>query len=444
MLELAISMLKDYHLCDHCLGRQVALVGYGLSNNERGKILKNALVLELFEKAKQDKEAAMILQNIAEMGNILAKYSFEKILDKSSKHSLADGRSCHLCQGLFVRLDDIVKRIVAKLENEDYQSFLVGAKFAPEVIEREDDLRAKYKITTGESIKSEFTREIGKKIMILTEKEPDFHLPDITIVIDLVSQKTILQKRSLYLYGRYNKFIRTIPQTRWPCYDCKGIGCIKCDFTGKRYQVSIEELIAEPILKITGGIGSKFHGAGREDINALMLGNGRPFVLEIQEPKIRSINLKKVEKIVNRKTRGKVKISSLSFSNKRKVQEIKSLAKKTRKTYRALVELDETVSDEQLSQLEKEFRAKKIKQQTPRRVLHRRADLERPKTVHEVSVKRIKEMEIEAEILGEGGLYIKELISGDDGRTIPSFASILGCKANCKKLDVIYLHHTDD
>ena len=45
-----------------------------------------------------------------------------------------------------------------------------------------------------------------------------------------------------------------------------------------------------------------------------------------------------------------------------------------------------------------------------------------------------------AVIVGEGGLYIKELISGDDGRTKPSFAEILGCKAICVKLDVTHLH----
>ena len=37
----------------------------------------------------------------------------------------------------------------------------------------------------------------------------------------------------------------------------------------------------------------------------------------------------------------------------------------------------------------------------------------------------------------EGGLYIKELISGDDGRSQPNVSDILGVKAICEKLDVI-------
>jgi len=36
-----------------------------------------------------------------------------------------------------------------------------------------------------------------------------------------------------------------------------------------------------------------------------------------------------------------------------------------------------------------------------------------------------------------GGLYIKELISGDDGRTKPSISEILNTPAECIELDVL-------
>ena len=40
----------------------------------------------------------------------------------------------------------------------------------------------------------------------------------------------------------------------------------------------------------------------------------------------------------------------------------------------------------------------------------------------------------------DGGLYIKELISGDDGRTKPSVSSILNKNCICKELDVLKVH----
>ena len=339
MLELALKILTDNRLCDNCLGRQFALVGFGLTNKERGSILKNALILELYDKIPDDKDAVNISQKIANMGNILAQQSLKKKECEISSNSTTE-KICELCDNLFDNLIVYAKPIFSKLENEDYQSFIIGAIIPPEILEREDNIRAKYNITKGESIKSEFTRELGKLIMNQTNKEPDFELPDITIIVDLFKQKITLQKRSLFIYGRYNKFIRTIPQTRWPCYDCNGKGCVRCGYTGKRYTESVEELIAEPILEITGGTGSRFHGAGREDIDALMLGNGRPFVLEIKEPEKRHIDLRKIEKKVNRKIKKKVQVSNLSFADKRKVQDIKSLAKKTKKTYKAKITLD--------------------------------------------------------------------------------------------------------
>ena len=37
----------------------------------------------------------------------------------------------------------------------------------------------------------------------------------------------------------------------------------------------------------------------------------------------------------------------------------------------------------------------------------------------------------------EGGLYVKELVSGDEGRTKPSLSELLGAPALVEELDVI-------
>ena len=441
MFEFAKRLLEENILCDNCLGRQFALLGYGLANSERGKIIKEGLVLELYEKLQTEEDNLVIIKNIAKSGNELALRSLKR---KISDYSHQDNFVCELCDGIFSNREKYSDEVLEKLSKEDYQTFLIGAKIPISYLEKEDTLRAKYSISTGESIKEEFTREVGKIILKRTQKTPDLNLPDVTVIINLEKNKIILEKRSLFIFGRYRKFIRTIPQTKWPCYDCNAKGCEKCNFTGKRYQESIEELIANPIHKFTGGTGSRFHGAGREDIDALMLGNGRPFVLEIKNPDNRKVDLKKLEKTVNRKAKGKVKISNLIFSDKRKVKEIKGLSTKTRKTYRAKILLENQVSDDLIDKISQELKGLVIKQRTPQRVSHRRADLVRDRRVFDISVRRLANLEIEAEITGEGGLYIKELISGDDGRTNPSFTSILGTNTKCIQLDVIYFHTVNE
>ena len=78
-----------------------------------------------------------------------------------------------------------------------------------------------------------------------------------------------------------------------------------------------------------------------------------------------------------------------------------------------------------------------IHQQTPLRVLRRRADKVRVKHVKELSYEIIDDTHFSIRIKTEGGLYIKELISGDEGRSQPNISEILGVKAICEQLDVI-------
>jgi tRNA U54 and U55 pseudouridine synthase Pus10 len=58
--------------------------------------------------------------------------------------------------------------------------------------------------------------------------------------------------RSVYVYGRYTKLERGIPQTRWPCRSCKGRGCDRCGGTGRQFPTSVEELIEELGVEIKG------------------------------------------------------------------------------------------------------------------------------------------------------------------------------------------------
>ena len=78
-----------------------------------------------------------------------------------------------------------------------------------------------------------------------------------------------------------------------------------------------------------------------------------------------------------------------------------------------------------------------INQQTPLRVLHRRADKTRVKHVLDVECEVIDDFTFNMKVKTQGGLYIKELISGDEGRTEPNVGEILGVGAKCEQLDVI-------
>ncbi|MEM2111129.1 MAG: tRNA pseudouridine(54/55) synthase Pus10, partial [Candidatus Bathyarchaeia archaeon] len=197
-----------------------------------------------------------------------------------------------------------------------------------------------------------------------------------------------------------------------------------------------EELIAEPIIERTLGEEGSFHGAGREDIDALMLGRGRPFVIEIKKPHKRRLDLSELEKAINQKAQGKIAVTNLKVANKEEVRKLKHV-ESSMKLYRVVVKFDKEVSNDDLEKLERAFTNVSILQRTPRRVMHRRADIMREKHIYETKVKRISQNSIEMKIRCQGGLYIKELVTGDEGRTDPNVSKIVNAKAEPIELDVL-------
>jgi tRNA pseudouridine synthase 10 len=202
------------------------------------------------------------------------------------------------------------------------------------------------------------------------------------------------------------------------------------------YSESVEELIGEPLQKQARGEDVALHGAGREDVDARMLGPGRPFVIEVKKPKKRNLNLSELSKTINKKADGKVRVSRLRFVDKEYVRRLKK-PEAAEKVYRVIAEFDKAVDDKDLMKIELQLPNATVRQQTPRRVLHRRADLIREKHIYEAHVKRLTPNRIELKLRCQGGLYIKELITGDEGRTIPSVADIVGSRATPIELDVL-------
>ena len=401
MDQLAILKAKELleitegNICNHCLGRKLSSLVKGDDNLDRAKKISEEL-------------------NINQ-----------------------DDADCVICGNIFDRIDDeLFDKIYNKIEHlgVEFDTFLVGTSLDKAIKQKDDEISDSLDVVV-EPIKKELNRIIGSEIENNSDKEVSFEKQDIVINVDIRKKtKVRLQINPLFIEGKYNKYLRGIPQTKWPCTKCKGRGCDECNGTGKQYPESVEELLSERILEVTRGYEAKFHGAGREDIDVLMLGSGRPFVLEIKEPKIRKINLKELEEEINKSAKGKTAYHGLKFVERNRKAEIKVSSPDTYKVYKALVKCEEPYDKSKLNDLEK---LDEINQQTPIRVLRRRADKVRIKHVKELKSEVIDDYTFEITIKTEGGLYIKELISGDEGRSKPNVSEILGVNAVCAQLDVI-------
>ena len=90
------------------------------------------------------------------------------------------------------------------------------------------------------------------------------------------------------------------------------------------------------------------------------------------------------------------------------------------------------------------LRGRIISQRTPKRVAHRRADKIRHKKIIDIKIEDLKMNEATLIIKAESGTYIKELITGDEGRTTPSLAELAGVEMKVEKLDVIGIGDKDE
>lgn len=254
---------------------------------------------------------------------------------------------------------------------------------------------------------------------------------EIFLLVDLDRQKVEVEVKPVFIFGYYNKYSREIAQTIHYCIECKGRKCSVCNFTGKQVQESVQEILGEKARSMFDSRMDFFHGAGREDVDVLMLGNGRPFVLELAQPKKRKALLKELEIEVNKDKR--VRIHSLEFCGQEKVAQVKTLEHD--KVYEAVVECEKEVDKRTLEELVgKRF---DVEQFTPTRVEKRRAQTTRKRWAEIVKAELLGSKKFSLQLKTQAGLYIKEFASGDSGRTKPSISSLVGQTCRCVQLDVL-------
>jgi len=405
MIEKLYKVFEN-PICDECLGRQFSQLLSGTTNGQRGKTLRTFFAMLIDAKGETD--------NI-DMSNF---YGFNFHNEKLNNVKIDKPGTCKICNGFFNNIDFWIKKIVRKMKKYEFKTFLIGTTLSSDLLNREENLWENIGVDFCEPIKSNINRVIGKEIEKRIKKSADPKNPDINVIIDIPKKDVRIQINPLFIYGEYRKLVRGIPQTKWP--------------SGK-YRTSVEQIIAKPLMKLTKGEGHKFHGLGREDIDARCLA-WRPFVLEITEPKKRFFNLKKIEKMINENK--KVVVRKLTESNISKVREIKEM--KSDKEYRITVIPDRDISRDELKKIKSIIGT--VRQKTPTRVLHRRSDKIRKRDVKDAKVKYINKRMFQLTVRCEAGLYIKELITGDNGRTKPSVSEILGCNCKFKDLDVLNIY----
>jgi tRNA U54 and U55 pseudouridine synthase Pus10 len=230
-------------------------------------------------------------------------------------------------------------------------------------------------------------------------------------------------KDPLYLKGNYNKFSREIGQSPW-------------EINGERVcSSSVEEEMKFVIIKKFEADDLRFSAGGREDRDVRMLGKGRPFMVEILNPK-KNIEkeIKNIEEEIN-KTSKYIKISNLEKCNKEYIDFIKKAEVNKMKIYSCFVWTKKQLTDEDINKLNN-IKNMDVVQKTPLRVLHRRSLMDRNKKIFGLKAEKVSEHFMILDVIASAGTYIKEFVHSDLMRTEPSIKTLLNCDVDILQLDV--------
>jgi tRNA pseudouridine synthase 10 len=150
-----------------------------------------------------------------------------------------------------------------------------------------------------------------------------------------------IHTNSIYIAGRYNKLTRHISNSKWIV-------------NGKRLaQDSIEELIGIH-LGVFRNDGYKFCSAGREDADVLMLGSGRPFYMEVLQPRVHDLkqdDMDVLERIVNEAGKDKILVRDLQIVSKSDTSVLKASASTKRKFYKCVISISKPVEKKELERV---------------------------------------------------------------------------------------------
>ncbi|XP_069643745.1 tRNA pseudouridine synthase Pus10 isoform X3 [Haliaeetus albicilla] len=350
---------------------------------------------------------------------------------------------CNVCLGVLQEFCevDFVKKVCQKVNSADYQftSFVFSMSLPPQLSVRERAAWLLVKQEMGATACPDCFKPAKNKQSVFTRmavikalekiKEEDFlkHFPcppsspkNLCVALEIQCNNG-----AVFVAGRYNKYSRNLPQTPWI-------------IDGERkLESSVEELISGHLMAEFKADSFNFSSSGREDVDVRTLGNGRPFAIELVNPRrihFTAEEMKGLQQTINNSS-DKIQVRDLQLVTREAIGRMKEGEEEKTKTYSALIWIDKAIQKEDIAFLD-DIKELKLDQKTPLRVLHRRPLAVRCRIIHTMKSEYIDEHHFRLHLKTQAGTYIKEFVHGDFGRTKPNIGSLLNRTADILELDV--------
>ncbi len=365
------GILREYTICDHCLGRMFAGKLGVVSHKRLGNKIRNML-----------------------------KPRPTKI--------------CYICKNMMSNLDLYLKKMLDMAKEYQFSTFLIGAILQPSIHDRDDLIRSKFKLRGIPSIKSDVTREMGKSFSRKTGSKVDYQNPDMVFTINFKKEHYEIKPKAVLLQARYTKNIRGLQQKQKPCDQCEGKGCFVCDFHGIGEFNSVEGKIAEFLIDKFGAQQAKITWIGSEDESSLVLGNGRPFFVKLINPHKRYICLPK-----------KLDLDGVSIHGARVISKIPSDPLRFRTKVVMEIDAENEITSNVLEELGR-LEGQPV-------VLYENSGRRHKKIIYDINFKRKSEKSFRITMESDGGIPLKRFVAGQEVE--PSISGILETNCRCKLFD---------
>ena len=365
------KILKNYNLCEYCTGRLISKL----------------------------------------VGKPSSKLLGKKYLINYGK--LSNGK-CFICKNIFENFGMMLSDIYEKSNNVDFKTFNLGIILKNSYLERDDYVKSKFKLKGIENIKFGISTEIAKKISRRKKSTRVVNEPDLFIQVNFKDESCTIRTKPIFVYGRYNKKIRKLPQKQTSCKKCNGIGCHNCNFKGLKTLESVESKISNFLIKKFDANQVKINWIGGEDQSSLVLGDGRPFFAKIINPKRRNKTLRK-----------SLKLEGVSLSELKKIPIPPKGSISFKSKVSIIVDTEKPLSITQLKKLDV-LKNSQILDTTKNKRNNQ-------KQIYKISYKKLGRTSFLLDLLLDGGIPIKSFIQTSE--TNPNVSELLENQCKCKSLD---------
>ena len=368
---LVNKILRNYSLCDFCIGRLI-------SNN-------------------------LCLKPSRNLGK---KFN--------SNGKKIDSKKCFICKNIFDNLNQVVQNMIENSHSYQFSTFLIGSILKPSIPDNDDIVRSKFKIKGVMNVKTQINHEIAKKFARQSKSKLDIIDPELTVKVNFKDESCSINSRSLFMYGRYTKGRRNIPQKQESCKNCSGKGCVSCDFHGLENFDSVEGQISKFLIKKFKSRQIKINWIGGEDKTSLISGNGRPFFIKIIDPHIRKSRIQKQNYL-----------DGIELHDLRQIQnqpkEFVPFRSKVVVSVKSELPLEDHL-------LEKLLTIKNIPLE-----IHNRGERIIKKSIYDIKYKKSNSNSLKISMLVDGGVPIKSFI--ENSSVQPNLTKLLQNRCTCVQFD---------